>query len=185
MFILASKSPRRERILKELIASFEIIIPNVNESSLLSFITPRELAKEEAKLKASEIIKRHPNDYVLAADTVVLVDNKPLGKPKNKEEAIEMLKLQSGKKEEVITGFAFYDKNELIVSEDITEVFFNDLSDERILSYIERFKPFDKAGAYGIQDGCGLIKKIEGSYYNVMGLPKEKLEKLFAEKGII
>ncbi len=184
-FILASNSPRRKEILNSLIEDFDVISPSVDESVLLNKVEPLSLPKEEAKLKAEAIIKEHPSSFVLAADTMVFVNDKPLGKPKDKEDAIRMLSLQSGNKEKVITGFAFYDGKNLIVSEDITIVEFNTLSKEKILDYIQKYQPFDKAGAYGIQDEFGLIKKIEGSYYNVMGLPKEKIEKLFREKGIV
>ena len=184
-FILASNSPRRREILSSLIEDFDVVSPLVDESILLNKVEPLSLPKEEARLKAEAIIKAHPSSFVLSADTVVFLNDKPLGKPKDKEDAIRMLSLQSGKKEKVITGFAFYDGKDFIVSEDVTTVEFNVLSKEKILDYIEKYQPFDKAGAYGIQDGFGLIKKIGGSYYNVMGLPKEKLETLFREKGII
>ncbi len=185
MFILASKSPRRKEILREIIPSFEIIVPMVDESSLLPLFKAKDLAKEESKLKVLSIVNDHPNDYILSADTVVIIDGKPLGKPKDEDEAFKMLKMQSGKKEEVITGFAFYDGKDIVIGEDTTIVHFNELSDEEILSYIRKCQPFDKAGAYGIQDDFPLIKKIEGSYSNVVGLPKEALERLFVEKGII
>ena len=185
MFILASKSPRRKEILKELIPSFEIIVPDVDESSLLSLVDPLDLAKAESKLKVLSIIKDHHSDYVLAADTVVIIDGKPLGKPKDKDDAFRMLKMQSGKKEEVITGYAFYDGKDIVIGEDVTYVYFNELNDESIWEYINKCQPFDKAGAYGIQDDFPLIKKIEGSYSNVVGLPKETLRELFVKKGII
>ncbi len=184
-FILASKSPRRKEILGEIIKDFEIIAPEVDESSLIGKVDVFSLAKEEAKLKVEAIIKTHPSSYILSADTVVVLNGIPLGKPKDKKDAIRMLEMQSGKKEEVITGFAFYDGKEIVISEDVTTVEFNVLSNEQILDYLEKYKPFDKAGAYGIQDECGLIKNLEGSYSNVMGLPKEKLEALFREKGIV
>ena len=177
MFILASKSPRRKEILKELIPSFEIIVPEVDESSLLSLVDPLDLAKAESKLKVLSIIKDHPTDYVLSADTVVIVDGKPLGKPKDKDDAIRMLKMQSGKKEEVITGYAFYDGKDVVIGEDVTYVYFNELDDESIEEYINKCQPYDKAGAYGIQEWIGLIgiEAIHGCYYNVMGLPVSRL----------
>lgn len=185
MFILASKSPRRKELLKELIPSFSVIVPEVDESSIINLVSPRDLAKEESKLKVTEIVKDHPNDMVLAADTVVLIDGVPLGKPKDMDDAIKMLMTQSGKKQEVVTGFAFYDGKEIVVGEDVTSVYFNELSKEEIVSYINKYQPFDKAGAYGIQDEAGLVSNIEGSYKNVMGLPSEKLRELFVKKGII
>ena len=179
MLILASKSPRRKELLSRLTTSFRIEVPNVNEDEILSSVSPKDLALEESKLKAKEVASRFPNDQILACDTVVLIDGVPLGKPKDKEDAIRMLKLQSGKKQEVISGFTFYDWSSFVSGSATTLVYFNELSLSQIEEYIEKYQPFDKAGAYGIQDEAGLISRIEGSYSNVMGLPLEAIEELF------
>lgn len=182
MFILASASPRRKQLLKKFIQDFEIIVADVDERVLDSCISPSMLALEESKLKAYSVYSLHPDDEVLAVDTIVLLNGKVLGKPKDEEDAFRMLKEQSGKKQEVISGYTYISKDREINRSVTTVVYFSSLSDEEIWNYIRKYKPLDKAGAYGIQDEAGLIEKIEGSYDNVMGLPTEDIkEHLFAK----
>ena len=176
MYILASKSPRRQELLKLLISDFLIEVSNVDESLIKD--DPYKLSATLSKIKAQEIFKRHPDDVVIAADTVVIHNNKVLGKPKNNIEAFKMLKELSDDTHDVITGFTILSKNKCITKSVLTKVYFNDLSDDLINSYIQTGSPLDKAGAYGIQDKeFTLIKKIKGSYYNVMGLPIEEMKK--------
>ena len=175
--ILASGSPRRQQFFKDLDLDFEIRLKNIEE------IYPPELQAEEitnflALLKASAFedeLKR--NEILVTSDTIVWHNNKALGKPKNHQDAYEILKSLSNTTHKVITSVCFktIDKSDLIC--EITKVTFNALSDEAILYYLENYKPYDKAGAYGIQEWIGFIavSKIEGSYANVMGMPTDKV----------
>ena len=173
MFILASSSPRRKELLAKLIKDYTIIVPNVDERSL--DLPPNELAAEESKLKAYAISALYPNDEVLACDTIVVLDDKILGKPADEEDAKRMLRAQSGKRQIVLSGYTYIGKGKEITRTVATEVYFKELSDELIIDYVKNKKPLDKAGAYGIQDGYPLVDHIEGSYDNVMGLPTEDI----------
>lgn len=176
MFILASKSPRRAELTKMLVADFDIIVPNINEDIPVSI--PSDTAKIISKFKAYKIFAEHPGTTVLACDTIVVIEGELLGKPKNSDDAYRMLRKLSGKKHHVISGFTLLSAEMEINKNVVTEVYFNDLSDELIAKYIATGSPFDKAGAYGIQDKeFALVAKIKGSYYNVMGLPVEELRK--------
>lgn len=176
MLILASQSPRRKELLRLVTNEYLVIPANIDEDVVVK--VPSDLAKEISKLKAYEIFKNHTEDTVLAVDTIVIINSKVLGKPKNAADAERMLRLLSGKKHHVISGFTLLSKDKEININVVTEVYFNPLSDETIKAYIESGSPFDKAGGYGIQDEqFGLVNKIHGSYYNVMGLPIEELKK--------
>lgn len=175
MLILASKSPRRKELLKKIIASFVVIDADVDERSVRC--NQSSLPLEISKLKAYEIHSKYPDDDVLACDTIVIYKDQVLGKPKDKEEAFKMLKLLSGNKHIVLSGYTYMSKNKEVNRSVKTIVYFNELSDELIKEYIEKMRPFDKAGAYGIQDeGFDLVKGIDGSFYNVMGLPIEDIK---------
>ncbi|MGO4771405.1 Maf-like protein [Flavobacterium sp. W22_SRS_FK3] len=175
--ILASGSPRRQQFFKDLDLDFEIRLKDIEE------IYPPELKAVEitdflALLKANAFEgELKENEILVTSDTIVWHRNKALGKPKNAEEAFEMLKSMSGTTHEVITSVCFKTSSASTLLNDITKVTFNDLSDEAILYYIENYKPYDKAGAYGIQEWFGFmaVAKIEGSYTNVMGLPTAKV----------
>jgi len=176
--ILASKSPRRQQFFKDLNIDFTIKLKEVEE------LYPQQLKGIEitdylANLKAKAYKNLKDNDLLITSDTIVWLENKALGKPKNYHEAFVMLKNLSGKKHEVITSISIKNKNFQKIINDITTVFFKKLSDEEINYYINNYKPFDKAGAYGIQEWIGFIAidKIEGSYFNVVGLPVHKLYK--------
>ncbi|MFA5485759.1 MAG: Maf family protein [Bacilli bacterium] len=176
MFILASKSPRRAELTKMLVKDFSIIVPDIDENILVSI--PSDTAKIISKYKAYKIFADHPNDTVLACDTIVVIEGELLGKPKDEKDAYRMLRKLSGKKHHVISGFTLLSPRMEINKNVVTEVFFNDLSDDVIAAYIKTGSPFDKAGAYGIQDKeFNLVREIKGSYYNVMGLPVEELGK--------
>lgn len=188
MFILASQSPRRQQLLKEIVPDFSVVVSEVDEEKIIPSTDPFRLPIEESILKAKAVAKDHPDDEILACDTVVLLDGHPLGKPKNRAEAVQMLRNQSGKEQLVISGYTHIFRGKIHTGYDVTTVYFDELSDEIIERYIDECQPFDKAGAYGIQDEYGLIKKIEGSYSNVMGLPLEKLREdlsRFREEGSI
>jgi septum formation protein len=175
--ILASGSPRRQQFFKDLDLDFEIRIKEVEE------IYPLELKAVEitnflAELKAAAFDgKLKPNEILVTSDTIVWHENKALGKPKSAEDAFEMIKSMSNTTHEVITSVCFKTDATSTLLHDITKVTFNDLSDEAILYYIENYKPYDKAGAYGIQEWFGFmaVAKVEGSYTNVMGLPTAKV----------
>lgn len=175
--ILASGSPRRQQFFKDFDIDFEIRIKEVEEiyPESLQFL---EITDYLAKLKASAFEgELKDNEILITSDTLVWHQNQALGKPVDYDDAFNMLKNLSNATHEVITSVCFKtSKNEKIINE-ITKVTFSDLSDEAIHYYLENYKPFDKAGSYGIQDWIGLtgISKIEGSYTNVVGLPTEKV----------
>ncbi|MFL9844029.1 Maf-like protein [Flavobacterium rhizosphaerae] len=175
--ILASGSPRRQRYFKELNIDFEIRLKDVEE------VYPPELKGAEitdylAKLKAEAHIPIHnPEEIIITSDTIVWHNGKALGKPKDYDDAFAMLKSLSGNTHEVITSVCFLHQHGEHVLHETTKVTFNLLSDQEIKFYLDNYKPFDKAGAYGIQEWIGLvaIQKIEGSYNNVVGLPVDKV----------
>lgn len=176
MFILASKSPRRAELTKKLVDDFIIIVPDIDENIPVSI--PSDTAKIISKYKAYKIFADYPTATVLACDTIVVIDGELMGKPKDATDAKRMLRKLSGKKHHVISGFTLLSPEQEINKNVVTEVYFNDLSDELIDAYIKSGSPFDKAGAYGIQDETfNLVRKINGSYFNVMGLPVEELAK--------
>lgn len=174
-FILASSSPRRRELLELLDIEFEIDPSNTEEIFDLN-ISSIELVQSLALQKAKDVSLRHPGEYVLGFDTLVVLDEHPLGKPKNDLDAYQMLKSLSNRKHLVLTGVAIVKDEYQDVFYDYAEVIFNKMSDEEIHEYIATKEPMDKAGAYGIQGyGARYIKYIKGDYYSVMGLPIMKL----------
>ena len=170
--ILASNSQRRQEILKDAGFNFRVITSNIEEISDKENVIERILDIAEKKLE--QIAKNNVNEFILAADTVVELNEKVFGKPKNREEAFKFLKTLSGKVHRVITAYVFKNisKNILIREVVISEVKFFDLDDETINWYLDTGEPFDKAGAYGIQGyGRVLVEKIDGDYYSIMGFP--------------
>lgn len=175
--ILASGSPRRQQFFKDLDLDFEIRLKEIEE------IYPPELKREEitnylAELKAAAFDgELKENEILVTSDTLVWHNEKALGKPKDKQDAFDILKSLSNATHEVVTSVCFKTHLKTEVLFEITKVTFNELSDEAIAYYIENYKPFDKAGAYGIQEWIGFIgvTKIEGSYANVIGLPVDKV----------
>jgi len=174
--ILASKSPRRQQLLKEMGVAFSVKTKDTEEN-YPSEMKPSEVPTYLASKKAHALLDETNNEIIIAADTIVLLDNEILGKPTNEQEAFDMLRKQSGKSHDVITGVCLLNKHKEICFSDTTKVHFKELSKEEIEFYITTFQPFDKAGSYGIQEWLGkiAINKIEGSYFNVMGLPTHKL----------
>ena len=175
MIILASESPRRKELIKKITKEFTVIPANIDESVL--HIPACDLPGELSKLKAYDVFTKYPNDKVLACDTVVIIDGQILGKPHSKEQAKEMLQKLSGRKHVVISGYTIISKEKEVTRTVRTYVYFNKLSNELIDAYIATSSPMDKAGAYGIQEWIGYIgvRAIEGSYFNVMGLPVQRL----------
>ncbi|MBR2933071.1 MAG: septum formation protein Maf [Clostridia bacterium] len=178
-FILASASPRRREILAEHGYDFTVI-PSNTEETVCDELEPVEYVKLLAKQKAVEVFSR-TKQLTLGADTIVVLDGQILGKPANKSINAQFLKNLSGKSHYVYTGFAIVDKDLLIVDVDKTRVEFNSLTDKDIKLYVDSGLGLDKAGGYGIQDGFNLVKEIEGSFYNVVGLPIEKINQTFKE----
>lgn len=175
--ILASGSPRRQQFFKDLDLDFEIRLKEIEE------IYPPELKAEEitnylAELKAKAFEgELKENEILITSDTIVWFNDKALGKPKDAQDAFAILKSLSNATHEVITSVCFKTSTKTSVIYEITKVTFNDLSDEAIQYYIDNYNPFDKAGAYGIQEWIGFVgvSKIEGSYANVMGMPTDKV----------
>ncbi|MES2140106.1 MAG: Maf-like protein [Bacteroidota bacterium] len=175
--ILASKSPRRQYLMKELGLDFEVHTKDVDESfpeNLEAQEIPLYLCQKKADAFDEELTE---NTIVITADTIVWIDNQVLNKPENFDDAVRMLKLLSGKKHEVYTGVCLRSKHKTKTFYALTNVYFKELSQEEIEYYINNFNPYDKAGAYGAQEWIGYIavEKIEGSYFNVMGLPVREL----------
>lgn len=177
--ILGSASPRRQELIKALGMPVEVIVKPVNEvyPDDMDF---RKVPTYLAALKASPFqntLLEH--EILITSDTMVLLENEILGKPKNLEEAIEMLKKINGKKHEVITGVCLKSDSKEVVFSETTEVFFSLMEDDFIERYVDQYKPLDKAGAYAIQEPIGIvgIKRINGCFYNVMGLPVSRLWK--------
>ena len=161
--ILASGSPRRQQFFEE------IFPPELKAAEITNYLAELKAKAFEGELKPGEIL--------ITSDTIVWHNNKALGKPKDAQDAFEILKSLSNATHEVITSVCFKTCTETTLIHEITKVTFNELTDEAILYYIENYKPFDKAGAYGIQEWIGFIgvSKIEGSYANVMGMPTDKV----------
>jgi septum formation protein len=180
--ILASKSPRRQELLKLMDLEFRIVLKDVDESYPDS-LTPEEVAVYIATQKAKAFDETVGDEIVLTADTIVCIDDLILGKPENAAHAIEMLQLLSGRMHRVITGVCLLYKHQYHSFYDVSEVYFSKLSDEEITTYVNKYQPFDKAGSYGIQERIGLIgiERINGSYTNVVGLPTEKLYRELAK----
>lgn len=176
--LLASKSPRRRELFSDLRIPFNIInIRGIDESFPME-MSPDLIPEFLANKKADEYISTfNDNELIITADTLVILNDKVLGKPKDRGEAIKMLKELSGKKHKVITGVCITSKTKRKSFSVMTEVKFATIEEKDIIYYVNTFKPFDKAGAYGIQEwiGCISVEWIKGSYYNVMGLPVQKL----------
>lgn len=179
--ILASNSPRRKEILKEMGYSFSVFPSLFDESCVKD--CGEDTAKQLALFKANEVFLRlnRKDVVVLGADTIVYYSGKILGKPKDRVDAFNMLKELSGKTHEVITGYAIITSDKIYNDSVISEVTFNSFSDEFINEYLDKAKPFDKAGSYGIQDGYDLVKNLKGSFNNVVGLPSEKIGEILQE----
>ncbi len=174
--ILASSSPRRQFLLKEAGYSFSIKKPEVDESfssSIKIELVPSYLARKKAEVFRGEVT----DEIILASDTVVILEGIIMNKPADRQEAFDMLTALSGKTHTVITAVCLLSKEKTVEFDDSTEVTFKTLTPEEIYFYIDTYKPYDKAGAYGAQDWIGMIaiEQINGSYFTVMGLPMHKV----------
>ena len=184
---LASKSPRRNELLRGMGFDFEVMPTNVKEEYPLD-LSPEGVAEYLSALKLSTIDfgKFPQNSLFIACDTIVVVGDEILGKPVDVADAYRMLRTLSGREHEVISGLTVMTETKRLTRHRTTKVKFRELTDEEINYYIENYKPFDKAGAYGVQEWIGFvgIEYIDGSYYNVMGLPTQLLWQMLAEVGM-
>jgi septum formation protein len=176
--ILASRSPRRRNLLKQLGLEFTEISAEIEES-YPDGLSPDEIAVYLAEKKASHVSNWYedPENIVITADTLVFIDGMILGKPEDNKHAREMLEKLSGKMHQVVTGICLRSRRKSKTFTSWTDVYFKELSTDEIDYYLEHYKPYDKAGSYGIQEWIGYIgiTRIDGSYFNVMGLPVQKL----------
>ncbi|GAB3651072.1 Maf-like protein [Echinicola sediminis] len=175
--VLASKSPRRQELLKGLDIDFTVRTKDIDEGfpkELSDNHVAAYLAEKKAAAFEEELAD---NELIITSDTTVLVNGKVLNKPSSKEEAVKMLKELSGNVHQVISGVCMMDKTKKVVFDDTTEVHFNVLLEEEINHYIEKYKPYDKAGSYGVQEwiGYAAVNRLVGSFYTVMGLPVHKI----------
>lgn len=175
--VLASASPRRQQLLRDAGFEFEIRLKEVEErypESLAAEEVPVFLARLKGNALRDELAE---NELLITADTVVCLEGQILGKPYGRENAIHMLKALSGKRHTVVTGVCLSTKGKQYEFSSSTDVYFKHLTEDEIVYYVDNYKPFDKAGAYGIQEWIGYIgiTQIEGSFYNVMGLPVQRL----------
>lgn len=175
--VLASQSPRRKMLLEWAEISFEVRVKETDETY------PADTRTEEIPIliarNKAHAIEKTEDEIVIAADTVVVLDNEIIGKPVDVDDANRILKRLSGRTHRVITGVVIMNGNQEVAFSDITEVAFHTLTDEQIGFYIDKYKPYDKAGAYAIQEWIGVvgIEKINGDFYNVMGLPVSRVVK--------
>ena len=178
--ILASQSPRRKQLLEWAEIPFDIIVQPTDESypeNLSINEVPVHIASHKAKAVQQILNQQQKEQIILAADTVVVLENKIIGKPKDREDAIAILASLSGKEHKVITGVVIKTGEEIISFADTTSVLFHELNQDQISFYVDKYQPYDKAGAYAIQEWIGVvgIKKVEGDFYNVMGLPVSRV----------
>lgn len=174
--ILASQSPRRKQLLEWAEVDFDIVVQNTDES-FPQTLQPSEAAVHIARNKAIAVAQLHPNRTILAADTIVVLQGEIIGKPKDRDDAISILKRLSGRHHQVITGVVILKEQNEHSFYDITNVAFHALSDADLAFYVDKYQPYDKAGAYAIQEWIGVvgIKRVAGDFYNVMGLPVSRV----------
>ncbi len=180
MIILASASPRRRQLLKQIVPNFKVVPAEGGEEADAS-LPPEEIARSLAAHKCDEVFSSHPDDTVIGCDTIVVFNGAVLGKPRDAADAAATLRALSGRTHYVVTGVCIRKGGQRLVDHERTEVKFNVLSDEFIARYVAGGSPLDKAGSYGIQDE-GVVKAYYGSYTNVVGMPvrlvKEMLGRL-------
>ncbi|MGD8409619.1 MAG: Maf family protein [Desulfobacterales bacterium] len=185
--ILASNSPRRSHLLAQAGLNFSVIPSDVDEQKL-AMSDPDEYVRALAESKARDISEKHPDSWIIGADTIVLIEQQILGKPDSTDVARNMLRHLSGKMHQVYTGYCISCKKEKRLFSDVvkTDVYFKELSDREIEWYIQTGEPFDKAGGYGIQGiGAFLVERINGSYTNVVGLPVCEVMSFLIGEGVI
>lgn len=176
MIVLGSKSPRRQQLMHRITDDFIVDVSDIDESTSLN-MSPIEAVQDIAKRKGLDIVKRHPGQIVISADTIVVIDNMILGKPIDEEDASRILNLLSNRTHQVITAFCLLKDDKFLEEYVTSEVMFYKLSQELIDSYIKSGSPMDKAGAYGAQDNNDflIVKEIKGSRDNVIGFPVDEI----------
>ena len=180
--ILASQSPRRVELLKQIIKNF-LVIPSEVEEVCSSNLSPEKNAMVLGRKKAEWVANRHPRHWVIGADTLVVLKNEIIGKPANIDDAFQILRRLSGREHNVITGVAVVHSNTLSAVT-VSKVRIKSLTDNEIVSYVNSGEPMDKAGAYAIQgEGASLVEGYEGSYSNIVGLPINTLKDLLQKAG--
>ena len=178
--ILASQSPRRQELLKLFRRPFTVEVADVDEKMDDSQPAFSEVAR--VSRRKAEAVAREREDVVIAADTIVVCDGQILGKPKSTEHAVQMLTMLSGRAHQVMTGLTVVRGNEVVNCTEVTDLWFRKLSRKEIEDYVATGEPMDKAGAYGIQGGAALfVQRLEGDYYNVMGLPVCRLWQMLGQ----
>ena len=183
MTILASGSPRRHELLGKLCKNFVVEVSDARE--VQSSSSPKNLAIENAKLKAQSVAAKNPGAIVIGADTIVVLDGEIFGKPDGVDGAEKMLARLSGKRHEVITGLALCAGGKIFTAAEVTEVFFDEMTAEEIREYVATGEPLDKSGSYALQGGATkFIEKIHGDWSNVVGLPVCRLKKLAQSAGV-
>ena len=184
--ILASQSPRRRELLGQMGLSDFLIRPAAGEEQVDPTLSPGELVEQLSLQKAREVAGlSDPDDLIIAADTVVAIDDRVLGKPRDREQAAEMLRRLSGRQHTVYTGVTLCRGGRFVTEHEATQVQFRPLTDGEIAAYVATNKPMDKAGSYGIQGrGAVLVSGIRGDYFNVMGLPLCRLAGMLREFGV-
>lgn len=178
MIVLASKSPRRKELVSQYITTdFLTYNPSIDESISLSLKDPILIVRDIAKRKGDNAYTLYKNNIIISADTIVVLNNEILGKPRDEKDAFDMLKKLSNKTHQVITAYSIHYKEKHILNHVVSHVTFCDLSDDTIKQYVDSKSPLDKAGAYGIQDNENfhIIKEYKGSYTNIVGLPMDEL----------
>ena len=184
--ILASGSPRRRELLTAAGITDFSVCPAVGEEKAPDGLSPDELVMYLSRGKASEVAAKYPDKLVIAADTIVWADGRALGKPHSEAEAFGMLRALSGKAHEVYTGVTVMLGEKMLCESECTRVYFRELTDDEIYAYIATGEPMDKAGAYGIQGRASLmVEKIDGDYFNVVGLPLCRLGKMLRSMGVM
>ena len=184
MFILASQSPRRRELLAMLGLEFEIFTADIDET-MDPALSAEEAVAAVCERKARAVGEGHPGRLIVAADTIVVVDGKILGKPHCEDEARQMLHSLSGRSHRVMTGFCLWRDGACETHVETTKLWFRDLSDGEIDAYVATGSPMDKAGAYGFQDQAAVfVQRLEGDYYNVMGLPLCALTQALRKWGV-
>lgn len=178
--ILASRSPRRKELLKKIVSDFQVV-PSSFDESTIRIDDPKKFAMTAAEEKAKDVASKYPDAVVIGADTIVVLDGKIFGKPKDIDDAKRTLKELSGKTHQVITGLAVFNESsgKLVVDHELTNVIFNKLDDKEIGDYVKKGSVHDKAGSYAIQDiGDRFIAGVTGDRDNVIGLPITKLKEI-------
>ncbi len=182
--ILASASPRRRELLSLIFSEFEVHPSTFDEASVPQELAPSDHVTYSARSKAAEVFNHHPKALIIAADTIVVIDDQILGKPANEEDAYRMLQKLSGQTHQVYTGIAVADEGDIYTVCECTDVTFRELPDELIRRYIATGEPMDKAGAYAIQGRASMfVTGIRGCFFNVVGLPVSRLSLLLEDLG--